>query len=220
MPIDRERGLAFIHIPKTAGTAIEQALGLHGDWRLEDRQHCFGRIRTEDLLQRRYATNFLQHLSSLELQALLVDEGVPHWQQWWWFTVVRHPWTRLVSAFRRKDPDLCQLYAYRCDRDLHSLDLAAFLELAAWLDHPHLRSQSHYLPGAASGVEVFRYENLPALAAALSVRLNEPIRFEWANPPTLDLDEAALPDRQRLLARTAEIYADDMERFQYTLSPL
>jgi hypothetical protein len=219
MPIDRERGLAFVHIPKTAGTAIEQALGLHGDWRLEDRRRGFGRIRAEDLLRCRYGTNFLQHLSSAELQALLVHEGVPDWRQWWWFTVVRHPWTRLVSAFRRKDPDLCQLYAYRCDRDLHRLDLCAFLELATWLDHPHLRSQSRYLAGSASEVEVFRYEDLAALAAALSVRLNQPISVERANPPLLDLDEAALPDRQRLLARTAEIYAEDMERFQYPLSP-
>jgi hypothetical protein len=216
MPIDRERGLAFVHIPKTAGTAIEQAIGLHGDWRQEDRRRWFGRIRSEDLQRAGLGSNFLQHLSIAELQQLLRPELGNGFHDWWWFTVVRHPWSRLLSAFRRKDPDLCQLYAYRCDRDLNSLDLAAFIEVAAWLDHPHLRPQMRFLEHAAVPVQRFRYEELARLREALSAHLGEPISLERVNAPLLPLQEETIPDRDALRARVAQIYAEDLERLGYS----
>lgn len=215
MPIDRERGLAFVHIPKTAGTAIERAIDLHGDWRQEDRQRWFGRIRSDDLCAAGLASNFLQHLSIGELQQLLRPELGQAFHHLWWFTVVRHPWSRLLSAFRRKDPDLCQLYAYRCDRDLHSLDLAAFIEVAAWLDHPHLRPQMRFLENAVVPVQRFRYENLDRLCEALSTHLGRPIRLERVNEALLPLQEQNLPDLDALRARVAQIYGEDMEGLGY-----
>lgn len=221
MPVDRERGIGFVHIPKTAGTAIERALGLHGDWRQEDRLRCFGRIRSDDLLRADLAGNFLQHLSVQELQWLLAADAVHAGDNpatWWWFTVVRHPWGRLLSAFRRKDPDLCRLVAYRCDRDLHSYDLAAFIELAAWLDHPHLRPQTRFLEPAPFPLQRFRYEALPELCGALSARLGRPIALERVNGPLVPLEEEALAERDHLRARVEQIYAEDMESLGYMAS--
>lgn len=218
MPVDRERGIGFVHIPKTAGTAIERALGLHGDWRQEDRLRYFGRIRSDDLLRGGLAGNFLQHLSIQELQGLLAADAVQVGDDpatWWWFTVVRHPWSRLLSAFRRKDPDLCRLVSYRCDRDLHSLDLAAFIELAAWLDHPHLRPQTRFLEPAPFPVKRFRYEELPELCRALSARLGRPIALERVNGPLVALEEEALVEREHLQARVEQIYAEDMDILGY-----
>ncbi|MFO0040157.1 MAG: sulfotransferase family 2 domain-containing protein [Synechococcaceae cyanobacterium] len=224
MPVDRERGIGFVHIPKTAGTAIERALGLHGDWRLEDRHRWFGRIRSDDLQASGLSGNFLQHLTVQELQQLLAKETLPAGgsarlgndpASWWWFTVVRHPWTRLLSAFRRKDPDLCQLYAYRCDRDLHSLDLAAFIEVAAWLDHAHVRPQMRFLEAASFPVQRYRYEALPDLCAALGARLGRPITLERVNGPLVWLEEETLPEGESLRARVEQIYAEDMVSLGY-----
>ena len=59
MPVDHRAKLIFVHIPKTAGTSIEQALGLHGDWRYENRDTLFGRVTDPCLLSRGLSTNFL-----------------------------------------------------------------------------------------------------------------------------------------------------------------
>ena len=105
MPFDRRRKLVFLHIPKTAGSSIEQALGLFGPWQNENLDTGFGLIQSRDLLARNLSSNFLQHLSLTELEQLfpevLVDAQL--------FTVVRDPWQRLLSSYRYPDPDLVAL---------------------------------------------------------------------------------------------------------------
>ena len=73
MPFDRQRRLVFLHIPKTAGSSVEQALGLLGPWDQENLVTGFGLIQSRDLLARNLSSNFLQHLSLSEL-APLPDE--------------------------------------------------------------------------------------------------------------------------------------------------
>ena len=102
MPFDRQRRLVFLHIPKTAGTSIEQALGLHGPWNQENLASGFGLIQSRDLLARNLSSNFLQHLTLPELEQLF-PEALDGAQV---FTVVRDPWSRLLSSFRHPDPDL------------------------------------------------------------------------------------------------------------------
>ena len=50
MPFDRQRRLVFLHIPKTAGSSVEQALNLFGPWQQENLQTGFGLIQSRDLL--------------------------------------------------------------------------------------------------------------------------------------------------------------------------
>ena len=102
MPFDRQRRLVFLHIPKTAGTAIEQALGLFGPWQQENLHTGFGLIQSRDLLARNLSSNFLQHLTLAELEDLFPDV----FNNARLFTVVRDPWTRLLSSYRNPDPDL------------------------------------------------------------------------------------------------------------------
>ena len=73
MPFDRPRKLVFLHIPKTAGSSIEQALGLFGPWQNENLDTGFGLIQSRDLLARNLSSNFLQHLRLTELEQLFPE---------------------------------------------------------------------------------------------------------------------------------------------------
>ncbi len=93
MPIDHPRKLLFIHIPKTGGTSIESALGIHGvdnrgNQQEPDLHLAFGRLRPDCSLQ---------HLTLDELR----EEGClpPDHRSYYCFTFVRNPWERLVSEF-------------------------------------------------------------------------------------------------------------------------
>lgn len=68
----------FIHIPRTAGTAIK--------WALNDRIHDLEYINAQD---HRLATERMSELGNL-------------WNQAYKFTLVRNPWERAVSWYHRR----------------------------------------------------------------------------------------------------------------------
>ena len=160
MPFDRQRRLVFLHIPKTAGSSVEQALNLFGPWQQENLQTGFGLIQSRDLLAQNLSSNFLQHLTLTELEKLFPDvvkDAVL-------FSVVRDPWRRLLSSFRNPDPDLVAYYHWRTQGDLHQLSLEQYIDIARWLPHPHLRPQLDTLVSQPGGtqpdtrIHVFRPE--------------------------------------------------------------
>jgi hypothetical protein len=214
MPIDRANRICFIHIPKTAGTSVESALGLHGDWREEDQQNYFGMIRSKDLLKRRFGTNYLQHLSTLEI-AKVFDEDLA---DYWIFTVVRDPWTRFLSSYRNMDTSLCRLYQYHAESDLHDLTLSQYIDLAEWIDHPHLRPQSKFLEGCPHRVHVFRYEQLEDLAEVLSNRLAKSVSFPHLRRARVDMSPIPDSSKYALQKRVSDLYACDYAQFGYSTS--
>ena len=208
MPIDRARKLLFVHIPKTAGTSVEELLGLRGPWQKENISTCFGLIQSLPLLQESFKSNFLLLLTLSELSRLLGSDlqgCIP-------FAVVRDPWTRLISSYRRKDPDLCYLIYSSCGRDANECDLAAYIELAGCLDHAHLRPQYRFLtlPGSDRidpRIHVFRQEQLVDLEEWLAQQLGHSVVLPKSNvsvpqTPWSDLNahqEAMLRERVRVL---------------------
>ena len=216
MPFDRQQRLLFLHIPKTAGTSIEQALGLHGAWNQENLATGFGLIQSRDLLALNLSSNFLQHLSLNELEALFPD-AVAEAQL---FTVVRDPWQRLLSSFRNPDPDLATYYRFRTHRELSELSLAEYIDLARWLPHPHLRPQLDVLRSSSGQspdprVRIFHQERLNALEQWLSQQIGTPIQLPHHNP-----GRRALPDppEQEWLALEQQVrwlYAADGHAFGY-----
>ena len=214
MPIDKEKGLLFVHIPKTGGTSVEESLGMRGAWADENLDGCFGLIQSSSLLRRGFGSNFLQHLTLAELSELLGDDlfGLTP------FAVLRDPWTRLLSSFRRKDPDLCSLYRYKCHRNLHDLSLEEYVELTSWLDHPHLRPQWKFLCTTAGHypdprVRIFRQENMVELELWLSQRLRTTIQLSSSNVrvPVTTIPELDPHQLDVLRHRVNVLYAKDLD---------
>ena len=214
MPIHREHRLLFIHIPKTGGTSVEEGLEIRGAWQEENLDACFGLIQSLPLLQFGFGTNFLQHLTFSELRVLLGDglQGLTP------FAVLRDPWTRLLSSFRRKDPDLCALYRYKCHGDLHEIGLEEYVEVASWLDHPHLRPQWKFLCSSSESVpdpriRLFRQEQMADLELWLSQRLGTTIQLSSSNVrvPVSPLPDLTPTQLKALKDRVNAMYAQDVD---------
>ena len=108
MPISYKYKCIFVHIPKTAGTSIEAALGMHGD---------LTKVGIEPYYkQKRDIKNFfgkgLQHFTAEQLRAHPVAGKL--FKNYFKFAFVRNPWDRLVSelAWRGagKSVDTTRLY--------------------------------------------------------------------------------------------------------------
>ena len=218
MPFDRQRRLVFLHIPKTAGTSIEQALGLHGPWDQENLATGFGLVQNRDLLARNLSSNFLQHLSLREVEALF-PEALEEAQL---FTVVRDPWARLLSSFRNPDPDLANHYRFRTHRELNELSLADYIDVARWLPHPHLKPQLSLLSRDGSSstpdprVKVFQQENLAELEQWLGQQCGQPIQLPHHNPARRPLPELPEAEWAELEQQVRWLYAADGQAFDYS----
>ena len=217
MPFDRHNQLFFLHIPKTAGTSIEQAMGLYGAWNKENLDTVFGLIQSRDLLALNLSSNFLQHLSLIELESLYPREMAKATL----FTVVRDPWQRLLSSFRNPDPDLANYYRFRTHRELSELNLAEYIDLARWLPHPHLRPQVDFLL-ASNGkcvdprVQIFHQEKLNALAEWLSQQSGTPINLTRHNPGRRELPTLSKQEWLELEKQVRWLYAADAHAFGYS----
>jgi hypothetical protein len=215
MPLFREPGITFIHIPKTAGTSIELALGLDLNPAIENPGVCFGRLASPDLMKLELSSQFLQHLRLGEVEKLHPDFVRDSWV----FTVVRDPWARLVSSFRRKDRAMADFAKWYYGLDLHALDFEQYVELAASHDLLHLRPQSSFLEGSAT-VNVFYFEHLSDLMQVLSQRLGRALVLPKANGPDSPLKRLSSRQERRLRQRVAKIYAEDYQRFYPDHKPM
>lgn len=223
MPVDRQAKLIFVHIPKTAGTSIEVALNIFGDWRNENLFNLFGQITSPRLLRKNFSSNFLQHLQLHEIQRLLGAE----FAEYEIFTVVRDPWTRFLSSFRRKDPDLCSYVRWRSSCELEDLSLFDYFKIVRWARHPHLNSQlSFFRPASTSltvkdvlkKVRIFRFEELSLLEQWLSVKYDKPINFMRHQCPVSAIPEMTEGELINLKRKVFNFYRQDYRLFGYELT--
>ena len=214
MPVNQEHKLLFVHIPKTGGTSVEKCLGMRLSWKDENLDSLFGLIQSLPLLRHGFTTNFLQHLTLQELYILLGDDLKDLTP----FAVLRDPWTRLLSSYRRKDPDLCALYRYKCHQDLYKVSLEEYVDLAGWLDHPHLRPQWKFICTSSgdapdSRIRLFRQEHMFELESWLSNYLGKTIclTHENVHVPQSPLASLSLAEVKALKSRVYKLYAQDLD---------
>jgi hypothetical protein len=204
MPVDHDRKLLFIHIPKTGGTTILTLLGLWNKQRAPDFQKLFGDFGTVDL----------QHLTLAQTAQFLTPQ---EFASYFRFAFVRNPWDRAVSAaqWRTKFPEA----GVRDLRDFVDWAERVNRRGAQYSSDTHALPQSEFLAagGGVPGISsIGRFETFAddlrnifgsrlALPAQLPHKLRRPDARMYRDYYCGDLRE-----------RVARLYAEDAARFGYT----
>lgn len=139
MPISDKYKCLFVHIPKTAGTSIENALGIFGDWKIEDQNSLFGLVQSKELKEHNFLSNFLQHLtySQCNLVKPLPDSYTS-------FSFVRNPWDKMVSIYSNPDNNLVH-EAKQQGIKIKELSFEDFIYQTNNIDHIHLEHQHRFI---------------------------------------------------------------------------
>jgi len=210
MPCTPDHSLLFIHIPKTGGSSIEQALGIFGSWQLENQEILFGLIQSAELLAYGWGSAFLQHLSLRELQQ--------HWDfsRAERFATVRNPWARFASVYTNTDTHLKEVARLQ-GLELEGLSFEEFVDATERLEHAHLRPQFDYLVGAdgeLAVINLLRTEQLNVDFQHLCKRLGLQVELPWANRSNRSkpFEEFYSPASWQ---RIGERYAVDVEKLGY-----
>jgi len=97
MPISHKYKCIFIHIPKSGGTSILNALDIiHGDTSTENRKSLVGWISSEDLKAYGFASPTLQHLTANDIRKIIPEEIFKNYYK---FAIIRNPWERMLSQY-------------------------------------------------------------------------------------------------------------------------
>lgn len=215
MPVSRKHNCLFVHIPKTGGTSIETALGIFGDWRVEDRARLFGMIQSDDLIARKFTSNFLQHLTMLEIREIL-----PDWQDLFSFCFVRNPWDRMVSIFANKDPDML-MQADAQGVPLAQLSFPEFVHRVGSVRHVHLLPQCRFVcdgNGELLVQFIGHFETLGKDFSNICERRGLSIQLPHLNPSKHNLYQEYYDDETREVV--ADRYQEDIQLFEYQFEGL
>ena len=210
MPISKKYKCLFIHIPKTGGTSIEAALGILGNWKIEDRDSLFGEIQSEELKNYDYISHFLQHLTYEQCQNITpVDKNYRS------FSFIRNPWDRMVSIYSNMDNNLVSM-AKRQKINLNDLSFTEFIETIDKLEHIHLVPQYKFIYNKKEKLcidFIGRFESFQKDFNALCNQLNKKIELPHINR------SQHKPYRDYYSQKTKKIiakkYKKDIELFGY-----
>ena len=204
--ISHARHCIFVHIPKTGGTSIEDAI-----WPKPR--------RGEDLWmgfiapgRNKYQTGGLQHLLARQIR---IEVGGDVFTRYFKFSIIRNPWDRVISqySYLKQRPDLQDYFGVKADAPL-----AQYLAAISRSDHVQVMPQLNFLRdgnGTMLVDLVGRFETLAQDAREIFRRIG--------------IDDAVMPheaksDRRsgyrdyyddETRERVTELYAEDIAHFGY-----
>lgn len=220
MILSRRHGFLFVHIPKTAGTAMHVALSAHADPPIRTGLRRLSRHLP--LVEAAGQAHFRIHDTAAFIRAKL---SPPVWDGFLSFAVVRNPYDHAVSHYEY----MKQFRTRRVAERVGAMDFAAFL---AWRVRPKLDrrvfltlpSQSHFVTDGAGRLLVNRilhFETLADDAAALFAELGLPDpQLQRLNPTRSRAEGRSFADYydDRTKAMVEALYGADFERFGYRRS--
>lgn len=200
MPVCNQHKIIFIHVPKTAGTTIEDALNLFQVNNLYDKH---GKLHNQSVTR--------QHLYGSEI----LEQCKINPKDYYIFSVVRNPYDRLVSAFHFIQNQR-NLYI---PEKIKQMSFDNFIRCGFKMDKferryifdGHLELQTNYLD--IDNINIFKFENLQECFDMLSARFNIDnfkhclkctVRKPWEEYYTPELKELVY-----------NFYKEDFDRFKY-----
>ncbi len=138
MILSRGRGYLFIHIPKTGGTAMAQALegrAMKDDIMLGDTPKA--RRRRHRAASAKARGRLWKHSTLADLEGLVTRQEM---EELFVFTLVRNPWDRAVSYYH---------WLREQSFDHPAVSLARSLDFASFLRHPQTRAAFRAAPARA-----------------------------------------------------------------------
>jgi len=159
MPISHKHKAIFVHIPKTAGTSIEEAMGIKVLKGKVLRSH-----KTSVIKGITYAP---QHFTSTILKNHALTKV--HWNKYFKFSFVRHPYTRVLSEFFWVKKKKCKIFNPKMFNE--------FLEsyyIKFNTDHKLPQSDFLYENGKLQIDRLYKFENLGRSYRHLSKKLKLP----------------------------------------------
>jgi hypothetical protein len=234
VPMNFEKKLLFVHIPKTAGTSITKFLDLR---ELIGPMTIFVNLPSGGLGQ---VPMWKQHLATPQIRKFYLDEKpqgmrraetIKKFDEYYKFTFVRNPWDRIVSNFLYfKDEglipsdfslrdffaylvsEMAKLVARRAPKEFNPKNrLEALLAI-------HCQPQHYYL-SKVDPVHVFRFENLIPDMQFICDHLQ--IHFDKNNFPheknnnNKEHYTSFYGDDLKLIADVGRLYENDVKLFGY-----
>lgn len=225
MPVNHKLKTVFIHIPKCAGTSITQMLDMTT---LEQLFFC-GSPNMYTLTHKIYADKFSlfeysklivrppQHFFLKEVSKILGNEVM---NSYYVFSVVRNPYSRIVSAFNRA----LQRYAGQSGFDSFENFVETQLVLPEYQRiskfQGHLETQTSYLKNNDGNLDsikkIFKFENLEECYAKITeIYPNVPFLHANASPEEYNYKTFYTDD---LANKVYAFYKDDFDNFGYSPS--
>ena len=175
--IDYKRKVVFIHIPRTGGSSIEQGFGLAKEARE------------------------IHHYRADQIEAMVKNPS-----DYYWFSFVRNPWDRVISAFHQPGNKKIN------SRTGKSLEYFLQNWDGSSASHEYSRTQNGYLNRC---VNVFKFENRKSALKMLGDRfgvdlLKHHIRASKRNP------DYKFYYNEQTRRTVAALFNEDIELFNYT----